>query len=93
MEYTLLEKPLSTEEQRKQYDEDGVVTGVVPVRLSSIVENDPEATIELISQKLIGNPFLSYVAYQIVGFDFRDAIVGERLHLLVSGEPVLEEVS
>ncbi len=65
----LYEKPMTTAEMREAIKgkDNAYVTGVVLVDLSSVIDNDLEGFLDLISEKLCGSSLLMDVNYDVVG--------------------------
>ena len=56
------------------------ITGIVPVDLSEIIDNDLEGFLDIISEKLVSNGLLMDISYRVVGN------LGNTLYLEVSGD-------
>lgn len=59
-----LSKPLSVREQWALCDEDAYLEGFVAVSPAELVANDLKGLLVLLSERLVGDPFLRDVAYQ-----------------------------
>lgn len=59
-----LSKPLSVREQWALCDEDAYLEGFVAVSPAELVVNDLKGLLTLLSERLVGDPFLRDVAYQ-----------------------------
>ena len=79
MEY--LKQPLTIKEMKKRMDEDCYVEGIVSIELSTIIDNDFEGFLDIISELLVGHPTLMNVNYSVVGHLEDDTIL-----LKVSGD-------
>jgi len=79
-EYEVLEKPLTRAEGIRKKDDAGYIEGVISISLSSLVNNDYENFLDLITDELAGSVCLSDIQYEIVGCESSDKIL-----LLVSG--------
>lgn len=84
--YTIVEHPYTPKEIRSSMKEDGLISGVVKVKLRDIINNDFEGFLDILSENLIGNPCLMGVDYKIVGYE-DDSL----LHIKVTGMVELED--
>lgn len=74
-----LSKPLSVREQWALCDEDAYLEGFVAVNPAELVVNDLKGLLTLLSERLVGDPFLRDVTYQAEGVtSFHHVIVRVR---------------
>lgn len=75
----ILSKPLSVREQWALCDEDAYLEGFVAVNPAELVVNDLKGLLTLLSERLVGDPFLRDVTYQAEGVtSFHHVIVRVR---------------
>lgn len=86
MDYTVISKPLTIKEIEKQIAKNGEVNAVVSMPFNDIVNSDSESFLDKLTELVVGDKILSDIRYKVVGVEFPDAIVGERLHIEVWGE-------
>lgn len=52
---TTLTEPLTIDQIREQAGDDNIVTGLVPFDMSELIDNDLEAILDLMSERLVGS--------------------------------------
>ncbi len=67
----LMEEPYSMGQMKEALrgENEGYITGTVPVDLSEIIEGDLESFLDLLSEKVTGTELLTDITYEIVGFE------------------------
>ncbi len=75
--YILQRVPLTIEEQKKA--EGYNVSGVIAVSIGELIKHDREEILDIISNRLIGNEFLTGIFYDIVGYK------DNTIHLKITG--------
>lgn len=69
-EMNIIRTPLTKAEITKRLEEDTTyITGVVPVDLSDIIDNDLEGLLDIVSEKLIGSICLMDINYKCIGVE------------------------
>ena len=79
-EVEFLTKPLTPKELKKLSDENLMVTGVVPVKLSKIINSDQDEFLDYLGERLAGSCLLMDIQYEAVGAE------GNTVYLEVTGE-------
>lgn len=67
--FTPIEKPLTLEQMRDMHEkaEKGVISAVVSMDLSDLIDNDLEGFLDVCSEKLTGGALLADIDYRVVG--------------------------
>lgn len=86
MNYKVMERPYREDEIKACMDENGMITGIVRMELSDLIDNDFEGFLDILSEKLIDGLSLMGIAYKIVGFEGDNV-----LHLKVTGQVELDD--
>lgn len=73
----ILREPLTKAQIIERQDESGFIKGVVPVPLSSAIDNDLEGWLDIISEKLTGSSLLTNSTYTVVGFEAENVLLVE----------------
>lgn len=74
-----LTDPMPLEEQYTICDEDGYLEGDITLSMSELIESDEEELLDLMSNRLVGEPLLTDISYRAIGTtDDGDIIV--RVH-------------
>lgn len=71
----------SAEEVIASRDENNYVEGYIEVHVSTLVDNDLESFLDIISEELVGSDLLMDVNYSVVGLEDNDMLI-----LKVSGD-------
>lgn len=77
-----LEKPYTEKEIRENMDADGIISGIVGVRVSELINTDLESFLDLVSERLTGSPCLTgtdYKALYMVPDENGDPVVAFRV--------------
>lgn len=62
----VLEEPLTIEQMKEQMKNNNLVTGIVNIHISDIIDNDFEGFLDILSEKLVGSPCLMSIDYKAV---------------------------
>lgn len=70
-----IKKPLTLEEIEANMDEQNYIEGVVAVKYTELLRKDYEEFLDLLSEKLTGNPCLQEISETMVGCDVENNLI------------------